>query len=306
MTEVFLGREALGDGLPRHDLRQWYRPMFRGVYIPKGAVPTLADRTLGAWLTSGRTGIVGGAAASALHGAKWVDAGEPIEMLADTRRRQSGLIVRADRIAAEEVAEVDGIGVTTPARTAFDLGRYQNRHLAIARLDALMRVAAFSIDEVMALMQRYGPVRGVQQLRELLPLVDAGAESPPESRWRLIFIDNGFPIPDTQLPISDASGSVFASVDMGWRDLRLGVEYDGDQHQSDRPQYVKDHWRLPQIEQHDWGIIRIIAEDEKRDVLRRTYEMWLRRGGPEIDKMAWATRTFPPIRTFGRAGASAA
>jgi len=40
-----------------------------------------------------------------------------------------------------------------------------------------MRAAPFSADEVTMLMQRYGPVRGVRQLRELLPLMDPGAAS---------------------------------------------------------------------------------------------------------------------------------
>ena len=89
------------------------------------------------------------------------------------------------------------------------------------------------------LMQRYGPVRGVRQLRELLPLVDPGAASPKESWLRLLLIDNGFPIPETQIPVLD--GYVpFAFLDMGWRHIHLAVEYDGDQHRTDRPQYVKD------------------------------------------------------------------
>ena len=71
--------------------------------------------------------------------------------------------------------------MTTLARTAFDMGRYQKRSAAIARLDALMRAAPFSADEVTMLMKRYGPVWGVRQLRELIPLVDPGAASPKES-----------------------------------------------------------------------------------------------------------------------------
>lgn len=305
MTEVFLAREALGDGLPRHDLRRWYRPIFRGVYIPKGAIPNLADRTLGAWLASGRTGIVSGAAAAALHGADWVDDDEPIEILAQTRRRQPGLIVRADAIADDEITEVNGTLVTTPVRTAFDLGRYQKRYRAIGRLDALMRVEPFAAGEVMALVRRYGPVRGVRQLRELLPLVDPGAASPAESKWRLLLVDNGFPMPATQVPIVDDDGEVFALVDMGWRDIQLAVEYDGDQHRTNRVQYVKDRQRIPRIERRGWGVNRIIAEDHERDALRWIYEMWLQRGGAEIDKMAWATRTFPPVRTFGQIGDAA-
>jgi hypothetical protein len=83
--EVFLGREAMGDGLPRHELRRWYRPLFRGVYVPKRATPTFTDRAVGAWLTSDRRGIIAGVAASALHGSAWIDDAEPIEIFVDDR-----------------------------------------------------------------------------------------------------------------------------------------------------------------------------------------------------------------------------
>jgi hypothetical protein len=306
MVEVFLGREALGDGLKRHDLRRWYRPMFRGVYVPKNAVPSLSDRTLGAWLTTNRTGVIAGVAASALLGAEWVDDDEPIEILVEDRRRQPGLIVRTDRLAGDEVICVDEVLATTPARTAFDLGRYQKRSLAIGRLDALMRVAPFGADEVMTLTYRYGSVRGVRQLRELLPLVDAGAESLRESWLRLLLIDNGFPIPETQVPVFDGCDEPFAFLDMGWRDLQLAVEYDGDQHRTDRPQYVKDMRRIPRVEKCGWELIRVINEDRPAAILARVYEAYLRRGGTEIDELARFARTFPPKREFGRNQGSAA
>jgi hypothetical protein len=299
MVEVFLGREALGDGLPRHELRRWYRPMFRGVYVPKASTPSLHDRTFGAWLTSDRTGIIAGVAASALHGADWVDDDHPIEILVDERRRQPGLVVRMDRIADDEVVTVDGVPVTTPARTAFDLGRHQKRSIAIGRMDALMRAAPFRDVDVALLMQRYGAARGVRQLRELLPLVDAGAASLKESWLRLLLIDNGFPVPETQIPVCDG-GDPFAFLDMGWRDLRLGVEYDGDQHRTDRPQYVKDMRRLRRINACGWEVVRVINEDRPAEIQGRVYESYIRLGGVEIDKMAAFTPTFSPDRWFGR------
>jgi hypothetical protein len=300
MGEVFLGREAMGDGLPRHELRRWYRPMFRGVYCSKRGTPTLRDRTLGAWLTTDRAGVIAGVAASALHGAAWVDDTEAIEVLVDDRRRQPGLLVRMDRVADDEITVVDDLPVTTLARTAFDLGRYQKRVAALARLDALMRAAPFSVDEVSMLLTRYGPVRGVRQLRELLPLVDPGAASPKESWLRLLLIDNGFPIPETQIPLFDGGVDPFAFLDMGWRHIQLAVEYDGDQHRTDRPQYVKDMRRHPRIAKRGWEVIRVIAEDRESEIIGRVYESWLRRGGAEIDKMAQFTRTFAPVRSFGR------
>lgn len=299
MTEVFLGREALGDGVSRHELRRWYTQMFRGVYMPKNAVPTLDDRILGAWLTSDRLGVIAGAAASALHGARWVDAREPIELLVSERRRQPGLVIRMDRYRPDEVTIVTGLPVTTAARTAFDLGRHQPRALALGRLDALMRAAPFASADVQCLIDRYGPVRGVRQLRDLLPLVDAGAESLRESWLRLLLVDNGFPRPETQIEVCTA-GDFTAVLDMGWRNLGLAVEYDGAQHQTERSQYLKDRRRLPMLAGLDWEVVTVVNEDAPREVIARVYEAYLRRGGAEIDTMAWATRAFAPNRRFGR------
>ena len=79
----------------------------------------LGMRTLGFHVT--------GVAASAWHGADWVDNHEPIEILVHERRKQAGLLVRMDRVADDEVIVSDGVRVATRARTAFDLGRYQKR-----------------------------------------------------------------------------------------------------------------------------------------------------------------------------------
>jgi len=291
MTEVFLGREAIGAGMSRHTLQRWYRPLFRGVYVPKYATPTLHDRAVGAWLTTGRSGTLAGVAASALHGARWVGDDQPIEVLVAERRRQAGLVVRMDRISDDEVTEIGGLPVTTAARTAFDIGRYLRRSEAMARLDALKRAADFSSRGVELLMRRYGPVRGVRQLRELLPLVDAGAESPKESWLRLMLIDGGLPVPQTQIPVLD-DGVAVAFIDMGWEGIKLGIEYDGDQHRTDRRQYVKDLRRLPMLESMEWEIIRVIAEDRPAAVLARVREAFLRRSGGEIDEMLRLTRTF--------------
>jgi hypothetical protein len=265
--------------------------MYRGVYIPKYGSPSLSDRALGAWLTTNRTGVIAGVAASALLGAQWVDDDESIEVLVGERRRQPGLTVRMDRLSDDEVVTVDGLPVTTPSRTAFDMGRYLKRSAALARLDALMRAAPFAAADVEMLMRRYGPVRGVRQLRALLPLIDAGAELPKESWLRLLLIDGGLPAPETQIPICE-DGVPIAYLDMGYRDIKLAFEYDGDQHRSDRRQYVRDLRRLPMVERHGWEVIRVIAEDRQADVLWRAKEAYLRRGGAEIDEMARFTRSF--------------
>jgi hypothetical protein len=298
MAEVFLGREALGDGMSRSDLRRFYRPLFRGVYVPNRSVPTLYDRCVGAWLTSDRTGVIAGVAASALHGADWVDPTVPIELLGTARRRQQGLVIRMDRHADDEVCEIAELPVTSVPRTAYDLGRLVRRYAAIGRLDALMRAAPFEVGDVLELVQRYGPARGVCQLRELLALVDPKAMSPRESWLRLLLVDNGFPVPETQIPVVE-NGVVLAFLDMGWRDLKLAVEYDGEQHRTDRDQYVRDIRRLPMVERKGWEVIRVLKEDSAAEVITWVREAYARRGG-ELDEMARFTRTNAPKRSFGR------
>jgi hypothetical protein len=59
MGEIFIGTEAVADGIvTRHELARWYRPIYPNVRIPRGSVPTLGDRTTGAWLWTKRQGLV--------------------------------------------------------------------------------------------------------------------------------------------------------------------------------------------------------------------------------------------------------
>ena len=223
--------------------------------------------------------ILGGeaVAASALHGAPWVDPTVPIELVGVKIRPQDGLIPRTERVADNEITRIAGLPVTTRIRTAFDLGRHLDRPEALARLDALMWNQQFSIADVRALDDRYPQARGLRQLRELLPLVDGGADSPRESRIRLWLHDNGFPRPETQIPVLVGMRPV-AFLDMGWPDFKVAVEYDGDHHRKDRRQYVKDIARLQMLEAMGWIVIRVIAEDRPEAWLGRVEEALGRRG----------------------------
>jgi hypothetical protein len=228
MGDVFVGRQAVAAGrLTRHELQRWYRPIYCGVYVPKRHEPSLRDWTVGALLICRRRAVVGGIAASALHGAQWVDADTPVELIAPTARPQRGLLLRNERLAEDEITRVAGIPVTTPARTAFDIGRHLQRDEAVARLDALMYATPFSVEDVLLLAKRYPGARGLLGPRAVLPLVDGGADSPKETWLRLLLIDAGFPRPVTQIPVVDGWRLV-RILDMGWEDFKVAAEYDGD------------------------------------------------------------------------------
>ena len=277
MADVFIGSEAVAQGrLTKAELRR-HRNIFRDVYTPKLHSLSLRDRTTGAWLWSHRRAVVAGVAAAALHGAQWVDAGAPIELMAPNARRHPGLVVRNETLADDEITRVGRLPVTTPARTAYDLGRYLSRGQAIARMDALMHATLYSVEDVLLLAKRHPGARGLRRLRAALPYVDGGAASPKETWLRLLLIDAGLPAPTTQIPVIDGYRPV-AFLDMGWEEFTVAAEYDGDQHRSDRRQYVKDIRRQEMVGELGWQVVRVVAEDRPRDVIDRVSAALRRRG----------------------------
>jgi hypothetical protein len=279
MRNVFIGSEALAQGLlTEYELRRWHRAIFRDVYVPVGHQLTLRDRIEGAWLRSGRKGVIAGVAASALHGAQWVDRDISIEMVWPNTRPPEGIIARDETLAADEITTGAGIPVTTPARTAYDLGRHLPRVAAVPRLDALGRATPFSAEDVLLIAKHHKGARGLRRLRVALPLVDTGAASPRESRLRLRLVDAGLPTPTTQIPVIERGYWPFAWLDMGWEEYRVSAEYDGEHHQTDRPQYVRDHKRQHRIERLGWINIRVINEDDAQDVVARVTEALRSRG----------------------------
>jgi hypothetical protein len=276
--EVFRGSEALRvAALTEYQLRRWYRPIFRDVYVPKFYEPTLGDRTVGAWLWSRRRSVVAGAAAAALHGAAWVDADIPIELIGKSARTQRGLVVRDETLGRHEITQVRGLPVTTVCRTAFDLGRHLPRREAVTRLDALMRATPFSADEVNVLAAQHKGMRGIRKSTAAMALVDGGAMSPKETWLRLLLLDAGLPKPTSQLPLLRGRGLV-AVFDLGWEEYKVAAEYDGDYHRSDRRRFVKDIDKLGIAEDEGWLVIRVVSEHRPRDIVNRVYRGLTRRG----------------------------
>jgi hypothetical protein len=270
MTDPFVGSEARAAQLVnRHELRSRYVALHRDVYIPRDAEVTAVLRAKACWLRSRRRGILAGFSASALHGARWIDPSRPAEIIDTNRREAARVRVWEERIEADEIAVVDQMRVTTPARTALDLARRNPARIAIAAVDALVQATELKMADVELLVDRYRGRHGMKAARAALELVDGGAQSPKETWLRLLLIRAGFPRPQTQIAVRNEWDWVEAYLDMGWEDIKVAVEYDGDHHRSDRYQYVKDIRRLELLERYGWIVVRVIAEDHRDDIIRR-------------------------------------
>lgn len=263
--------------LTPYQLRTGFVAMFPDVYMPNFTLPSLRLRTVGAWEWSRRQGIVAGLAAAALRGSDWVDQDVPIELISRNTNPPPGIVTRNEHLTDVEFGRSCGVIATTIERTAFDLGRHYPKADALGRLDALRRATAFQPEKVLALGELHPGVRGLRQLRELLPLVDPGAASLKESWLRWLLIDDGLPRPRTQIPVG-ADGYLIGILDMGWEQYKVAVEYDGDQHRADRKQYVRDQKRLRQLERAGWIVIRVIAEDADHDIISRVRRALRQRG----------------------------
>lgn len=275
MDEPFIGSEAIVKGLLRkHQLRSDYRTIFPDVYMPKDTNPTLHQRARAAWLWSHREGVIAGLTASALHGAKWVDDSAPVELVWPNARPARGLRTYDYRLWTDEFVQRDDLRVTTVARTGFDIARRRPFDTAVANLDALGNATGLTANAVLAVAKDHRGVRGLRQLEKVVELYDPGAASPKETWLRLLVIRDGYPRPQTQIPVTSAAGRRRYYLDMGWQDMMLALEYDGEQHREDPVIYAYDIHRSEDIAELGWTRLRVVKANSAGEVLRRLERAW--------------------------------
>jgi hypothetical protein len=136
-----------------------------------------------------------------------------------------------------------GTIATTPERTAVDLARTLPRLDALPVLDAALAAGVCTQETLAAEARRHTRLRGVRQARELVALACEGAESPPESRMRLLCLDAKLPPPSVQLLVTDGHSRRW--IDLAWEDAMVGLEYDGEAH--DGPERRRSDRR-----RHNW------------------------------------------------------
>lgn len=285
----FLGTEALAAGLvTNHQLRTRYLAIHRNVYVPRGVALSPVDKAVGAWLWSRRQGVIAGLSASALHGARWIDAELPAELNRPGRDKVAGIVLHSDALESDEISRMWGMATTTAARTAYDIGRSADLETAVVRIDALRQATRVRIDDVQAIADRHQGARGTVQLRQALQLSDDGAESPQETRTRLMLMAAGLPRPTTQLVARDHDMQFVARLDMGWPRYKVAVEFDDAHHWTDPRQRSRDIDRIADLDALGWIVVRVSAELllHRPSVILRRVTTALRQRGLVVDEIA--------------------
>ncbi|ALE84591.1 hypothetical protein XF36_16815 [Pseudonocardia sp. HH130629-09] len=261
---IFRGSAAVGAGLVT--ARRLQGPAFVRVLPDTWAAGHLvplghADRCRAVFRWSGGRGVIAGWAAAELSGAPCAPAGAAVEVVLPVRARApAGVRVRRDRLHPGEIGWCDGVRVTTPLRTAFDLARGEDETDAVVAVDALAFRHGFSPDRLLHFVVRYRGLRGVSRVPGVLGLADRRAASPPETRLRLLLVRAGLPRPQTQRPVLDDVRRRAVWLDLAYPAVRVGIEYECADH-TGPDRVLRDATRVTRLVDAGWRIYRYARFD---------------------------------------------
>jgi Protein of unknown function (DUF559) len=262
---VFRGTWAVDAGVLTADqLRSTaWRRLRRDVYAD-ARIPV--DHRLlarGVALVMPRPAALGGRTAAVLWHARHLAAADyPVEVVVPPGTRWSpgpGIVVRSAPLDGTVVHDGRGLRWTDRVRTAIDLIRRDGSDEAVVLLDQLVEAGVVELRDVRAAVDALPRCRGSARARRAAALADGLAQSPPETRLRLLLHRSGLPVPVAQHVVR-AGGRFVARVDFAWPERRLAVEYDGAWH-GDPDRLAEDRDRLNRLAAAGWRILFVTKRD---------------------------------------------
>lgn len=171
-------------------------------------------------------------------------------------------------LRGRDVGEVDGVPVTSPARTWLDLAAVLDLEDLVAAADYFIcsqsrsfgpkKDALCSLGDLLEQVQSTPGARGIRKARQALELCRIGADSAPETRLRLAIGRLGLPAPTLRYVVRDGTGRELAWPDVAFPDFKVAVNYDGRHHLEER-QRESDIRRDEAIAAIGWASVTVTA-----------------------------------------------
>ncbi|MFJ3957177.1 endonuclease domain-containing protein [Arthrobacter sp. NPDC090010] len=274
LNSSFTVKEALAAGVSRSRLRAAdLSAPTRGVRVPRGA-----DLTLLAQLHA-VTALDDATTVSELTAAR--ARGIPLPFWADqrihlsrtrggTHPRRTGVIGHRTLLLPGEVEYLAGVRITSAARTWLDLAHHLPLADLVAAGDHLVnehgpdhpfpRTPLCTPADLRRVTLDHPKMKGKTNALAALELIRPGADSPQETRMRLILLDHGLPEPRLNVILYDSWGKPNVWPDAAYPEHRLSLQYDGKLHDEAR-QYERDIARAAITAELGWEELRISASD---------------------------------------------
>jgi very-short-patch-repair endonuclease len=266
---VFRGSTAVRSGaLTRHQLHSsaWQR-LFPDVYACASLEVTHRLRTEAVTAVLLPGAVACGRSAAVLWDVDLAGPDDDVECTVPSGTRAGavpGLRLSRRRLRTNEVTARRGVPVTAPLRTALDLARIRPLDDAVVALDRYLRPGLVFLHEVRA-AAAVGTGRDCRHVRSVVDLADGLAESPQETRLRLLLHRSALPRPVAQYSVR-VDGRFVGRVDFGWPEQKIALEYEGVWH-GERQNVAKDRARLNRLTAAGWRVNFVTAAD-LRDPIR--------------------------------------
>lgn len=260
-TGPFTVADARRLGLTRWQLRgSSWRRISGGLYVWVGLQQTSLMAIAGHRRRLPPGAVFSGRTAAWLHGFD-SSPGEPPEVTVPYGcgvSARAGISIRHGTLTDTDVVEQRGLPATSPVRTVFDLARRLPLVDAVAAVDTALHHRIVELGEFRSYVVAHSRCVGVAQARRVTDLADASAESPMETRLRMLLVLAGLPPPQAQVPLYDDRGRFLGRPDLYYPEQRVGLEYDGGTH---RDSLVEDNRRQNRLLSAGFRLLRFTAAD---------------------------------------------
>ena len=217
-----------------------WRRTSQGWHVPASVVVTVDQRIVEAAAVLRTDEAVTGWAGLRWMGGAWFDGsdgrGEPHDVPLLARRDRAaprGARISQEFLHPDEIVVVDGVPVTLAVRSVVHEMRYaETLGDAVAALDMACYSDLVSIAEVATYVGSLGPVTGIQQARDAIPLGDENSWSPRETRMRGVWRRTGLVGPVANRPVFTLDGRHIGTPDLLEPDMGLVGQYNGADHLS--------------------------------------------------------------------------
>jgi very-short-patch-repair endonuclease len=237
---VGLSRRAVEHRLERGGLIAVHRGVYAVGHLPTNHI----DRARGALLAAGPRSALAFDTALAYWQARKVWP-KPLELISAGDRRPSGLIVHhCSTLLRRDIREINGLRVTSPARTALDIARRVSAEARTRIVDELRHEHRLKVDQLRDVAARNPRHPGATLIKDL---IGDSQREPTRSELENAFLRmlrrHNLPIPEINVHVATHR------VDAYFPDHRLVVELDGRVTHGDdwRPTFETDRARAVDV-----------------------------------------------------------